>query len=80
LHFFGESNFQVRFFFVYFLFGGLVSNCVKGAEKRCLDNVLLKTVFLHLGLADNQWGAYLFIADFFATQIIGGAKELVVLL
>jgi hypothetical protein len=29
----------------------------------------------------NQWGAfYLFIADFFATQIIGGAKELVVLL
>ncbi len=29
----------------------------------------------------RQWGAfYLFIADFFATQIIGGAKELVVLL
>jgi len=28
-----------------------------------------------------QWGAfYLFIADFFATQNIGGAKELVVLL
>jgi len=28
-----------------------------------------------------EWGAfYLFIADFFATQIIGGAKELVVLL
>jgi len=28
----------------------------------------------------GQWGAfYLFIADFFATQIIGGAKELVVL-
>jgi len=28
-----------------------------------------------------QWGAfYLFIANFFATQIIGGAKELVVLL
>jgi len=28
-----------------------------------------------------QWGAfYLFVADFFATQIIGGAKELVVLL
>jgi len=28
-----------------------------------------------------QWGAfYLFIADFFATQIIGGAQELVVLL
>jgi hypothetical protein len=28
-----------------------------------------------------KWGAfYLFIADFFATQIIGGAKELVVLL
>jgi len=28
-----------------------------------------------------QWGAfYLFIADFFAIQIIGGAKELVVLL
>jgi len=28
-----------------------------------------------------QWGAfYLFISDFFATQIIGGAKELVVLL
>jgi len=29
----------------------------------------------------NQWGAfYLFIANFFATQIIGVAKELVVLL
>jgi len=28
-----------------------------------------------------QWGAfYLLIADFFATQIIGGAKELVILL
>jgi len=28
-----------------------------------------------------KWGAfYLFIADFFATQIISGAKELVVLL
>jgi hypothetical protein len=28
-----------------------------------------------------KWGAfYLFNADFFATQIIGGAKELVVLL
>jgi len=28
-----------------------------------------------------QWGAfYLFIAEFFAAQIIGGAKELVVLL
>jgi len=27
-----------------------------------------------------QWGVfYLFIADFFATQILGGAKELVVL-
>ncbi len=29
----------------------------------------------------SQWGAfYLFIADFFATEIIGGTKELVVLL
>jgi len=29
----------------------------------------------------KQWGAfYLFIDDFFATQIIGGTKELVVLL
>jgi len=29
----------------------------------------------------SQWGAfYLFIANFFATQIIGGAKDLVVLL
>jgi len=29
----------------------------------------------------RQWGAfYLFIANFFATQIMGGAKELVVLL
>jgi hypothetical protein len=29
----------------------------------------------------DQWGSfYLFIADFFATQIIGGDKELVVLL
>jgi len=29
----------------------------------------------------SQWGAfYLFIADFFASQIIGGAIELVVLL
>jgi len=28
-----------------------------------------------------QWGAfYLFIVDFFATQIIGGTEELVVLL
>ncbi len=28
----------------------------------------------------SQWGAfYLFIAEFFATQITGGAKELVVL-
>jgi len=28
-----------------------------------------------------QWGAfYLFIAEFFATQIKGGAKELVILL
>jgi hypothetical protein len=28
-----------------------------------------------------KWGAfYLFIANFFATQIIGGAKELLVLL
>jgi len=32
-------------------------------------------------MAFLQWGAfYLFIADFFATQIIGGAKELVVFL
>jgi hypothetical protein len=30
---------------------------------------------------DSEWGAFLiFIADFFGTQIIGGAKELVVLL
>jgi len=29
----------------------------------------------------GKWGAfYLFIEEFFATQIIGGAKELVVLL
>jgi hypothetical protein len=29
----------------------------------------------------KQWGAfYLFIADFFATQIIGGTNEIVVLL
>jgi len=29
----------------------------------------------------KEWGAfYLFIANFFATQIIGGVKELVVLL
>jgi len=29
----------------------------------------------------KQWGTiYLYIADFFATQIIGGAKELAVLL
>jgi len=32
-------------------------------------------------MAFYQWGAfYLFIAIFFATQIIGGVKELVVLL
>jgi len=36
--------------------------------------------FTNIALAP-QWGAfYLFISDFFATQIIGGAKELVVLL
>jgi len=30
---------------------------------------------------DNKWGAfYLFIANFFATQIIDGVKELVVFL
>jgi len=29
---------------------------------------------------DGEWGVfYLFIADFFATQTIGGAKDLVVL-
>jgi len=38
----------------------------------CLD---LSTQF------EFEWGAfYLFIADFFATQIIGGGKDLVVLL
>ncbi len=32
-------------------------------------------------LKRKKWGAFhLFIADFFATQIIGGVKELVVLL
>jgi len=37
-------------------------------------------MFLHL-LTKSQWGAfYLFIANFFVTQIIGGAKELVILL
>ncbi len=43
-------------------------------EKRF--NYLL-TLFGHL----DKWGAFnLFIADFFASQIIGGAKGLVVLL
>jgi len=38
---------------------------------------MIKNIFKTL----TQWRAfYLFIADFFATQIIGGAKELVVLL
>jgi len=39
---------------------------------------------LHVGLKkvkNTKWGAYyLFIAEFFARQIIGGAKERVVLL
>jgi len=35
--------------------------------------------FPHSSIRDLQWGAfYLFIANLFATQIIGGAKELVV--
>jgi len=53
--------------------------------------VVLSYLFCHLAkfsrhfttqhICYAQWGAfYLFIADFFATQIIGGAKELVVLL
>jgi hypothetical protein len=34
-----------------------------------------------LNMANGEWGAfYLFIANFFATQIIGGTKELEVLL
>jgi hypothetical protein len=34
-----------------------------------------------LTFALNQWGAfYLFIANFFTTKILGGPKELVVLL
>jgi len=38
-------------------------------------------VFQELAKQTSQWGAfYLFIVYFFATQIIGGAKELVVLL
>jgi len=36
---------------------------------------------MYLKSNPTQWEAfYLFIAEFFATQIIGGAKELVVLL
>jgi len=36
---------------------------------------------LDLGYDSEQWRTfYLFIANFFATQIIGGTKELVVLL
>jgi len=40
--------------------------------------IIIWKVYIFIGW---QWGAfYLFIAYFFATQIIGGAKELVVLL
>ena len=55
-------------------------------EIRCLYSTCCKTV-AHLSMLfpevnfKNQWGAFsLFIAVFFATQIIGGAKELVFLL
>jgi len=49
----------------------------------CQEPILLfvLTRFQIINLKIEQWGAfYLFIANFFATQIIGGAKELVVLL
>jgi len=40
-------------------------------SKRCYEN----------DFYCQKWGAfYLFIANFFATQILGGIKELVVLL
>jgi hypothetical protein len=42
---------------------------------------LLKNRPVHYVVGVLQWGAfYLFIANFFATQIIGGAKEFVVFL
>jgi hypothetical protein len=41
----------------------------------------IKLSCVGLVLDSSQWGAlYIFIANFFTTQIIGGAKELVVLL
>jgi len=45
------------------------------------EQILVKVVKLVSCSIVVQWGAfYLFIANFFATQIIGDAKELVVLL
>jgi len=43
-----------------------------------LQQTICNHVILFIDVKSNL--VYLFIADFFATQIIGGAKELVVLL
>jgi hypothetical protein len=49
-----------------------------------LSNLYVQKEWIDVGLEHEkvkQWGAYnLFIANFFAIKIIGGAKELVVLL
>jgi len=56
------------------------------SEPFSIPSIQLLLIYSHtLSLShthtQTKWGAfYLFIADFFATQIIGGDKELVVLL
>jgi len=52
-------------------------------EPTSLETLVITVIRYNLDIFSikKQWGAlYLFIADFFATQIKGGAKELVVLL
>jgi len=53
---------------------------MKSLKKHCLELAILQLEFSDIR-SKNQWGTfYPLIAIYFATQNIGGAKELVVLL
>jgi hypothetical protein len=74
--FFANHNFSIDFYFI-------VDLAFKNNEvsENILRYLKIEEEFNLMNKTIPQWGAfYLFIANFFATQIIGGAKELVVLL
>jgi hypothetical protein len=49
-------------------------------QKNKLSKLIVKRKLQQLASTDQLLRSRFFIANFFATQIIGGAKELVVLL